>query len=84
MFRCGRLYLGQSGAGLYAAAVHIAFWKRINEQKYLFYVNATRKAVFFFGAKVRFVLAYICSGAVIAAGNNIVMVVKKLKRKLGC
>jgi hypothetical protein len=84
MFRCGRLYSGQKKTRGYGTAGNITFRKRIDKQKYLFYVNAARQAMFFFGAKMRFVLAYVCSGMIIAAGDNSIVVVKKLKRKLGC
>lgn len=47
-------------------------------------MNAACQAMIFFGGKVRFVLAHICSRAVIVADDNVTMIMKKLKRELGC
>lgn len=62
----------------------IIFRERGGEQENFFYVDAACQAMVLFCSKMRFMLAYIRSLAVITANHSGAVIMEKLKRELRC
>jgi hypothetical protein len=62
----------------------IVFLERGGEQENFFYMDAACQAMVLFCSKMRFMLAYIRSPAIITANHGGAVIMKKLKRKLRC